>query len=85
MGGVYVLANTRVTVSRETLQTIAGLLGITTKAHLDRILTDGLVIVKAPSQPAGGGPRRQARARGSRSSTEGGTSTTRSRTSRQRT
>lgn len=81
MGCVYVLANTRVTVSSETLQTIAGLLGITTKAHLDRILTDGLLIVKVPSPSAGGG-RRAARARSSRSSTEGGASATRGRTSR---
>jgi hypothetical protein len=84
MGSVYVLANTRITVSRDTLRRIADLLNITRKAHRDRIFADGILIVKAPSPPTGDGPR-PALARSSGSSTEGGASATRGRTSRRRT
>jgi hypothetical protein len=84
MGDVYSLVRARVTVSRETLEQIVGILNITTKADRDRILRDGIVIVKQPSPPGAGGPR-PARARSSRSSAESRTSSTRSRTSRRQT
>lgn len=84
MGIAYSLYNMRVTVSSDTLETIIDLLKIPTKADQDRIRRDGILIVKAPSPPGGGGPR-PARARSSRSSTEGRVSSTRSRTSRRQT
>jgi hypothetical protein len=84
MGDIFSLVRARVTVSRETLEKIIGILNVPTKAHRDNMLRDGVLIVKAPSPPGGGGPR-PARARSSRSSTEGGASSTRSRTSRRQT
>lgn len=84
MGIAYSLHNTRVTVSSDTLEKIIDLLKIPTKTDQDRIRRDGILIVKAPSPPGGGGPR-AARARSSRPSTEGRVSSTRSRTSRRQT
>lgn len=90
MGCVYSLVNTRVTVNTDTLNQIIGILKITAAADRNRILRDGILIVKLPSPP-GGGPR-PARARSSRSSTENSASSTgnrasstRSRTSRRQT
>ena len=83
MGIAYSLYNTRVTVSSDTLEKIIDLLKIPTKADQDRIRRDGILIVKAPSAPGGGRPR-AARAR-SRPATDGGVSSTRSRTSRRQT
>lgn len=77
MGSAYSLVNTRVAVSRETLEKIADLLNITTKAHRDRIFTDGLLIVKVPAAPGGASPRpRPARGGSSRASTGGGAAST---------
>jgi hypothetical protein len=84
MGRVFSLVNTRITVQTETLERIIEILNVPTKADRDRILRDGILIVKATSLPSGGGPQ-PARARSSRSSTGTGASSTRSRTSRRRT
>jgi hypothetical protein len=91
MGIIYSLVRARVTIKRETLEKIVDLLNITTKAERDRILRDG-IIINAPSPRATGGGPQPARARGSRSSTGSGASSTenrapstRSRTSRRQT
>jgi hypothetical protein len=84
MGCVYSLVNTRVTVTTDTLQQIIGILKITAATDRNRILRDGILIVKLPSPPGGGGPQ-PARARSSRSSTESSASSTRTRTSRRQT
>jgi hypothetical protein len=83
MGCIYSLVNTRITINADTLERIIGILNVPA-AHQDRIRRDGVLIVKAPSAPAGGAPP-PARARRSRSSTERGVSSTRSRTGRRQT
>jgi hypothetical protein len=84
MGIVFHLVNTRITVKTETLERIVDILEIPTKTVRDRILREGILIVKGTSLPGGSGPQ-PARARSSRSSTESGASSTRSRTSRRQT
>jgi hypothetical protein len=84
MGIVFNLVNTRITVKTETLERIVDILEIPTKAVRDRILREGILIVKGTSLPGGSSPQ-PARARSSRSPTQSGTSSTRSRTGRRQT
>jgi hypothetical protein len=84
MGDAYSLVRIRVTVNTETLEQIIEHLNIPTKADRDRILRDGIVIVRGPSPPGGGG-RRSAGVRSARSSTASRAPSTTSRTRRRRT
>jgi hypothetical protein len=83
MGDLYGLVRTQVKVTTDQLLNIIHTLGITRKQDVDRILNNGMVIVKTAPPP--GSSRRSARTRSSGSSTEGRASSTGSRTSRRQT